>query len=82
MPYWSLSNKKKRSDDKFIGGFAGTKPGSSDCTLGRDDASQQRFMKIETETWSSLKSCLPRQQNPGDQDELHIVNIPESVPIR
>lgn len=62
--------------------FAGTKPGSSDCTLGREDASQKHFLKIRTESRSSLRSCLPRQQNPGVQAELHIINIPENAPIR
>lgn len=62
--------------------LAGTKPGSSDCTLAREDAAQKHFMKIKAESRSALSSCLPRQQNPGDQAELHIINIPENAPTR
>ncbi|XP_056874795.1 endoglin isoform X2 [Takifugu flavidus] len=63
-------------------GEDGTKADSRDCILQREDATEKRFMKLDTETRSSsVRSCLPHQ-SPGDQTELHIINIPENAPIR
>nr|XP_046230863.1 endoglin isoform X2 [Scatophagus argus] len=60
----------------------GTKPGPRDCVLQNEDAFEKFFMKIEaTPLASSLKSCSPQQQNPSDETELHIINIPESASI-
>ncbi|XP_068430694.1 endoglin isoform X2 [Clinocottus analis] len=60
-------------------GTTGTKPGSRYCTLRNEDAIEKHFMKIETVARASLfKSCSPQQQNPGDETELHIINIPEN----
>ncbi|KAL3041653.1 hypothetical protein OYC64_019772 [Pagothenia borchgrevinki] len=58
-------------------GTKGTKPGSSNCTLRNEDASEKHFMKIETAPLA--KSCSPSPQNPNDETELHIINIPESA---
>ncbi|XP_071321766.1 endoglin isoform X2 [Trachinotus anak] len=63
-----------------ITGAAGTKPGSPNCVLKIEDASEKRFMKIDaTPLASSVTSCSPQQQNPSDEDELHIINIPEDA---
>ncbi|KAJ4926550.1 hypothetical protein JOQ06_008723 [Pogonophryne albipinna] len=58
-------------------GTKGTKPGSSNCTLRNEDASEKHFMKIETLPLAA--SCSPSPQNPNDETELHIINIPESA---
>ncbi|XP_042365538.1 endoglin isoform X2 [Plectropomus leopardus] len=64
-------------------GTKGTKPGSGHCILRNEDALEKHFMKIETAPLaSSLKSCSPQQQNPSDDSELHIINIPENANIR
>ncbi|XP_010788475.1 endoglin isoform X2 [Notothenia coriiceps] len=54
-----------------------TKPGSSNCTLRNEDASEKHFMKIETAPLAT--SCSPSPQNPNDETELHIINIPDSA---
>lgn len=62
-------------------GFTGTKPGSLNCNLKNEDASEKHFMKIETKPLtSSSKFCSPQQQNA--EAELHIINIPETSSIR
>lgn len=66
----------------YIFGFTGTKAGSPDCILKYEDALEKHFMKIETTTLASSKYCSPQQQNPSDEVELHIINIPESANIR
>ncbi|XP_044029207.1 endoglin isoform X2 [Siniperca chuatsi] len=63
-------------------GTKGTKPDSHDCILKNEDASEKHFMKIEAAPLASFKSCFPQQQNPGDEAELHIINIPENASIR
>ncbi|XP_060924932.1 endoglin isoform X2 [Limanda limanda] len=66
-------------------GRTGTKPGSRDCVLKSEDASEKHFLKIEAAPLaSSLTSCSPPQQQPKNQvdgAELHIINIPENTSI-
>ncbi|XP_040013296.1 endoglin isoform X2 [Xiphias gladius] len=63
-------------------GTTGTKPGSRNCILKNEDATEKHFMKIEKiPLASSFTSCSPQQQNPGDEAELHIINIPENASI-
>lgn len=64
-------------------GTKGTKPGSHSCILRNEDALEKHFMKIETAPLAaSVKSCSPQQPNPGDDAELHIINIPENASTR
>lgn len=64
-------------------GFTGNKPDSHECILKNEDASEKHFIKIETATLaSSFKSCSPQQLSAGEEDELHIINIPESAGVR
>ncbi|XP_059213877.1 endoglin [Centropristis striata] len=64
-------------------GTKGTKAGSRSCILREEDAFEKHFMKIETAPLaSSFKSCSPPQQNPSDDAELHIINIPENASTR
>ncbi|KAK2819223.1 hypothetical protein Q5P01_024784 [Channa striata] len=63
---------------------AGTNPGTNHCILKNEDPSEKIFMVIETTQTRSnfqLKSCSP-QQNTGVEPYIHIINIPESEPIR
>ena len=63
--------------------FTGTKPGSHQCVLKNEDASEKHFLKIETTP--VVSSCSPQQQHPKHQvdgAELHIINIPENAIIR
>ncbi|CAB1426441.1 unnamed protein product, partial [Pleuronectes platessa] len=67
-------------------GTTGTKPGSRDCVLKNEDASEKHFLEIQIEDAplaSSLTSCSPPQQpkNQVDGAELHIINIPENTSI-
>ncbi|XP_029940535.1 endoglin isoform X2 [Salarias fasciatus] len=63
-------------------GAPGTNSGLPQCVLENEDAMEKHFFKIETSLASSLKSCSPQQQNPSDEAELHIINIPENASIR
>lgn len=63
-------------------GREGTKSGSRDCILKNEDSSAKSFVKIETTSMASFKSCSPQQQNLGAEAELHIINIPENASIR
>ncbi|XP_054468466.1 endoglin isoform X2 [Anoplopoma fimbria] len=64
-------------------GTKGTQPGSPDCILRNEDALEKHFMKIETAPGATLfKSCSPKEQNTGDEAELHIINIPENLTTR
>ncbi|XP_075899675.1 endoglin [Nelusetta ayraudi] len=56
----------------------GNKPGSPECTLRHEDASEKHFIKF-TSTPSPFKSCLLPQQT--GRDEFHIINIPESAGV-
>ncbi|KAJ0057097.1 hypothetical protein NL108_002017, partial [Boleophthalmus pectinirostris] len=56
-----------------------TKAGSGECILGNEDASEKYFMTIDSET-VPFKSCFPMP--PNSNEELHIINIPESAIIR
>lgn len=80
----SVSNECATTrETKIFCGFAGTKPGSRDCILKNEDSLEKHYMKIERATLaSSVKSCSPQQQNPSDDAELHIINIPENARIR
>ncbi|KAI9524652.1 hypothetical protein NQZ68_016661 [Dissostichus eleginoides] len=71
--FTTIQNLKKVT----LTGTKGTKAGSSNCTLRNEDASEKHFMKIETAPLA--KSCSPSPQNPNDETELHIINIPESA---
>ncbi|XP_069566873.1 endoglin [Brachyistius frenatus] len=62
-------------------GTRGIKPGSPDCTLENEDASEKQFINIEKIS-SSFKSCSPSHQNRSEDAELHIINIPENSSIR
>ncbi|XP_071756994.1 endoglin [Centroberyx gerrardi] len=67
----------------FSTGREGTKLGSSDCTLENEDPSIKHFIEFETiPLASSFKSCSMQHQNPSDETELHIINIPENATIR
>ncbi|XP_023139547.2 endoglin [Amphiprion ocellaris] len=61
-------------------GAQGKKPGSPNCVLKKEDASEKHFMVIEAAP--SFKSCSPQTQNPSGAVGLHIINIPESSSIR
>ncbi|KAF7667235.1 hypothetical protein LDENG_00070580 [Lucifuga dentata] len=64
-------------------GREGTKLGSSDCVLENEDPSMKHFMELDTiPAASSFISCSPQHQNPNDDTELHIINIPENSTIR
>lgn len=57
----------------------GTKAGSQDCVLGTEDTSEKSFLTIESDT-APVKSCSPSPRN--DNEDLHIINIPESSSVR
>ncbi|XP_045922237.1 endoglin [Micropterus dolomieu] len=64
-------------------GTNGTKPGPRYCILNNEDASEKPFLTINTSPMApSYKSCFPQQQNPSDEVELHIINIPENANLR
>lgn len=63
----------------FFFALAGHNPNTPECTLREEDISEKPFINVgPTTPGSSLKSCSPPQQQSGP-DELHIINIPESV---
>lgn len=55
----------------------GNKPGSPECTLRHEDASEKHFMNFTLTP--SFKFCSPPQQS--GRDEFHIINIPESAGV-
>lgn len=57
----------------------GARLGSSECTLRAEDTSRKHFLNIESQS-VPFKSCSPQPLNTND--EVHIINIPESVGIR
>uniref|UniRef100_A0AAV2IUP2 TGFBR3/Endoglin-like N-terminal domain-containing protein n=1 Tax=Knipowitschia caucasica TaxID=637954 RepID=A0AAV2IUP2_KNICA len=57
----------------------GTKAGFPDCVLGNEDSAEKHFLTIGRVT-ASFKSCFPTTRN--DNDELHIVNVPERSTVR
>ncbi|KAM4635417.1 endoglin [Polymixia lowei] len=63
-------------------GREGTKLGSSDCTLEHEDPSVKHFMEVVTVPASPFKYCSTQPQNPSDERQLHIINIPEDSSIR
>ncbi|XP_034048011.1 endoglin [Thalassophryne amazonica] len=63
-------------------GREGFKLGSSECILENEAPSMKYFINVETAASSPFKSCSLQQQDPSDDTELHIINIPESSRIR
>ncbi|TKS84387.1 hypothetical protein D9C73_018845 [Collichthys lucidus] len=62
-------------------GTSGSKPGSHSCVLKNEDPFEKHFIKIEVETWASIKSCSPQPENLS-AGEIHIINIPENANVR
>ncbi|XP_014878744.1 endoglin isoform X2 [Poecilia latipinna] len=64
----------------------GTKPTSiptaspTDCVLTNEDISEKHFMKIDMVP-DRIMSCALKSQNPDDK-EIHVINIPDSSPVR
>ncbi|XP_054896507.1 endoglin isoform X2 [Poeciliopsis prolifica] len=64
----------------------GTKPTNiptaspMDCVLNNEDISEKHFMKIDMLP-DKISSCTLKSQNP-DHDEIHIINIPDTSPVR
>ncbi|XP_062290716.1 endoglin [Scomber scombrus] len=60
-------------------GTEGTKPGSHDCILDKEDSSAKHF--VDMETLITSKSCSPKQEIPSGGAKIHIINIPENANI-
>uniref|UniRef100_A0A3P9PRD4 Transforming growth factor beta receptor type 3-like n=1 Tax=Poecilia reticulata TaxID=8081 RepID=A0A3P9PRD4_POERE len=64
----------------------GTKPtsiptaGPTDCVLNNEDISEKHFMKVDMVP-DRITSCTLKSQNPDD-NEIHVINIPDSSPVR
>ncbi|XP_023194250.1 transforming growth factor beta receptor type 3-like isoform X1 [Xiphophorus maculatus] len=54
--------------------------GPMDCVLNNEDISEKHFMKIDMVP-DKITSCTLKSQNP-DHEEIHVINIPDSSPVR
>ncbi|KAM9841659.1 endoglin [Aulostomus maculatus] len=67
----------------ILTGTEGTTSGSQDCILKNEDPLEKPFLEINAEPLdSSFNFCSPVQRSPGDDAELHIINIPENANTR